>query len=91
VRGVWGWCDDCFVKMVERWCGVEERGRSPFGPCLSQIRYVPMFCVWSRDFHVLGGPCDVSLCDVVLFSCLIVVFYVVLFGLFEDFMLYATQ
>jgi hypothetical protein len=46
----------------------------------------------------LGGPCDVgvSLCDVVLFSCLIFVFDVVLFWLFQDFlmrefMLFATQ
>ncbi len=74
--GVWGWWWWCAVKMIERWCGVEERTIWSVHP-------------WSLLMSCL---CDVvlSLCDVLLFSYLIVVFDVMLF-LMREFMLFATQ
>ncbi len=43
------------------------------------------FCVWDflTGFVAFGGPCEVSLCDFMVFSCMIFVFNFILFGCYK--------
>jgi hypothetical protein len=62
--------------------------------CLTLLRLDALCCTHIlrlRCPHVIfmlcGGPCEVFLCDFVLFSCLIVVFDFMLYCLFQDFVM----